>query len=392
MIVACPAQIDGVTGRQPTVVAAVAVPQSEALKTESGSACSKHHRGTTMEHYAGIDVSLESASLCVVDATGRIIREAKVASEPEVLIGWFRSLRLEVTRIGLEAGPLSQWLYAGMREAGLPVELLETRHVRNAFKAMPVKTDRKDARGIAQLIRLGWFRPVHCKSLPAQEVRALLTARKLLQTKNHDVEMCLRGVLRGFGLKVGKTTPRTFVSRIRELVDGHATLSVVAESLIAARATLFGQWQQLEKRLRSLARQDGRVRLLMTAPGVGTIVALTYASAIDDPARFRSSKTVGALFGLTPRKYQSGETDVTGRISKIGDGGVRTALYEAANVILTRPVKGSTLKSWGMRLAARAGMRKAKVALARKLAVVLHRMLADGTSFLADKAAAAVTR
>src|ERR1700736_5472132 len=364
----------------------------ELETTESGWACSKHHRGTTMEHYAGIDVSLESASLCVVDATGRIVREAKVASEPEILIGWFRGLGLAMTRIGLEAGPLSQWLYAGMREAGLTVELLETRHVRDAFKAMPVKTDRKDARGIAQLMRLGWFRPVHCKSLPAQETRALLTTRKLLQSKNHDVEMSLRGVLRGFGLKVGPTTPRTFTGRIRELVAGHPTLSTVAEALLAARSTLFEQWQKLEKRLRSLAREDGRVRRVMTAPGVGTIVALTYVSAIDDPARFRSSKAVGAHFGLTPKKYQSGETDVTGRISKIGDGGVRTALYEAANVILTRPVKGSTLKSWGMRLAARTGMRKAKVALARKLAVVLHRMLADGTSFLANKAAAAVAR
>jgi len=273
----------------------------------------------------------------------------------------------------------------------LAVELLETRHVRDAFKAMPVKTDRKDARGIAQLMRLGWFRSVHCKSLPAQEVRALLTARKLLQTKNHDVEMSLRGVLRGFGLKVGPTTPRTFAARIRVLVAGHPTLSTVAEALLAARSTLFEQWQQLEKRLRSLAREDHRVRLLITAPGVGAIVGLTYVSAIDDPSRFRSSKAVGAHFGLTPKKYQSGETDVTGRISKIG-GGVRTALYEAANVILTRPVKGSTLKSWGMRLAARAGMRKAKVALARKLAVVLHRMLADGTEFLGDKAAAAVAR
>src|ERR1700682_6158213 len=295
-----------------------------------------------MEHYAGIAVSLERASLCVVDATGRIVREAKVASEPEILIGWFRGLGLAMTRIGLEAGPLSQWLYAGIREAGLAVELLETRHVRGAFKAMPVKTDRNDARGIAQLMRLGWFRPVHCKSLPAQEVRALLTARKLLQTKNHDVEMSLRGVLRGFGLKVGRTTPRTFVSRIRELVAGHATLSTVAETLLAARGTLFEQWQELEKRLRSLAREDRRVRLLMTAPGVGMIVALTFVSAIDDPGRFKSSKAVGALFGLTPRKYQSGETGVTGRISTGGEGGVRTALYEAANVILTRPVKGST--------------------------------------------------
>jgi transposase len=196
-------------------------------------------------------------------------------------------------------------------------------------------------------MRLGWFRPVHCKSLPAQEVRALLTARKPLQSKNYDVEMSLRGVLRGFGLKVGPTTPRTFANRIRELVAGHATLSTIAEALLTARGTLFEQWQKLEKRLRSLAREDCRVRLLMTAPGVGPIVGLTYASAIGHPGRFRSSKAVGAHFGLTPKKYQSGETDVTGHISKIGDGGVRTALYEAANVILTRPVKGSTLKSWG---------------------------------------------
>jgi transposase len=342
-----------------------------------------------MDHFAGIDVSLELSSVCVVDATGRVVREAKVASEPEALIAWFGELGLELVRVGLEAGPLSQWLYAAMREAGLAVELLETRHVRNAFKAMPVKTDRKDARGIAQLLRLGWFRSVHCKSLPAQETRALLTARKLLQGKHHDVEMSLRGVLRGFGLKVGPTTARGFAARIRELVEGHPTLAAIAEALLTAREALGGQLQGLERRLRALAREDERARLLMTTPGVGVIVALTFASAIDDPSRFRSSKAVGAHFGLTPKKYQSGETDVTGRISKIGDASVRTALYEAANTILTRPVKGSTLKSWAARLAVRAGMRKAKVALARKLAVVLHRMLADGTPFAAERAAVA---
>jgi transposase len=343
----------------------------------------------TMEHYAGIDVSLDLSSLCVVDATGRIIREAKVASEPEALITWFRELGLALTRIGLEAGPLSQWLYATMRDAGFPVELLETRHVRDAFRAMPVKTDRNDARGIAQLMRLGWFRPVHCKSVAAQETRALLTARKLLQTKHHDVGLSLRGILRGFGLKVGPTTERSFAGRVRELVADHPTLTTVAEALLAARAALGEQLRQMDKHLRDQAREDQRARLLMTAPGVGVIVALTFVSAIDDPGRFRSSKAVGAYFGLTPRKYQSGETDVTGRISKIGDATVRTVLYEAANIILTRPVKGSALKSWAARLAARAGMCKAKVALARKLAVVLHRILADGTPFAASKAAAA---
>src|SRR3974390_3390656 len=204
-----------------------------------------------MENYAGIDVSLESASLCVVDAKGRNVREAKVASEPETLIEWFRGLGIAMMRIGLEAGPLSQWLYAGMRDAGLAVELLETRHVRDAFKAMPVKTDRKDARGIAQLMRLGWFRPVHCKSLPAQEVRTLLTARKLLQGKTHDVEMSLRGVLRGFGLKVGPTTPRTYAPRVRALVDGHVVLEAIAAALLKAREVLVEELRGLERRVRA---------------------------------------------------------------------------------------------------------------------------------------------
>lgn len=341
-----------------------------------------------MEHYAGIDVSLESSSVCVIDATGRVVREGKVASELETLIAWLRQSDVDLARIGLEAGPLSQWLHAGLREVGFMTELLETRHVRTAFKTMPVKTDRKDARGIAQLMRLGWFRPVHCKSMAAQELRAVLTARKLIQGKLHDVQMSLRGILRGFGLKVGPTTQRTFADRIRELVVGHPTLQMIAEALLSASDELGRQLGQFEVQVRSLARRDTRARLLMSTPGVGAIVALTYVAAIDDPTRFRSSRMVGAHFGLTPKKYQSGEIDVTGRISKIGDASVRVALYEAANVILTRPVKGSRLKSWAMRVAARAGMRKAKVALARKLAVVLHRMLASGTAFDATMAAA----
>ena len=335
-----------------------------------------------MEHYAGIDVSLECSSLCVVDATGKIEREAKVASDPEALIAWFGSLGLKVVRIGLEAGPLSQWLYAAMKQAGLAVELLETRHVRRAFETMLVKSDRNDARGIAQLMRLGWFRPVHCKSLPAQEVRALLTARKLVQSKLQDTENSLRGILRGFGLKVGKTTPARFAGRIRDLVAGHPSLEVIAQAMLAVHAVLQREFKGLEKRVRLLARSDPSTRLLMTTPGVGAIVALTYASAIDDPARFRSSKQVGAHFGLTPKRYQSGQTDYTGRISKIGDAAVRTALYEAAHVMLTKPLKGCTeLKSWAMRIAKRAGMSKAKVALARRLGVIMHRMLVDRTSF-----------
>jgi transposase len=233
-------------------------------------------------------------------------------------------------------------------------------------------------------MRLGWFKPVHCKSLAAQETRAVLTARRLLQAKLHDVEMSVRGVLRGFGLKVGRTTPKTFAARVRELVAGHPTLELVVEALLTARAALAQEFARLDRRVRSMARVDRTAKLLMSVPGVGAIVALTYSAAVDDPARFRSSKSAGAHFGLTPKKYQSGETDITGRISKIGDKEVRCALYEAAHVMLTRPTRGSQLKRWGLAVAKRAGMRKAKVALARRLAVVLHRMLADGAPFNPD--------
>jgi len=258
-----------------------------------------------MNHYAGIDVSLEESCVCAIDATGKIVREGKVPSEPGALIAWFLNLGVELTRIGLEAGPLSQWLYAGMQQAGLAVELLETRHVRNAFKIMPVKTDRKDARGIAELIRLGWFRPVHCKSMEAQETRAILTARKLVQKELLETESSLRGILRGFGLKVGKVTARLFEGRIRELVVGHPSLEKIADALLSVRRTLQREFDGFEKRLRAMARTDTRARLLMTTPGVGIIVALTFVSAIDDPSRFKSSKAVGALFGLTPTRYQS---------------------------------------------------------------------------------------
>jgi transposase len=340
-----------------------------------------------MKHYAGIDVSLECSSVCVVDAEGGIVREAKVLSEPDALIAWFAAFGAPLERIGLEAGPLSQWLYAAMSNAGLAVELLETRHVRTAFKTMPVKTDKKDARGIAQLMRLGWFRPVWCKSLAAQEVRAVLTARKLLQGKVHDVEMSLRGILRGFGLKVGATTPRTYTARVQALALGHPTLEGIVEALLKARDIMAAELRGFERRVQAMARQDERTRRLMTTPGVGVVVALTFVAAIDEAGRFGSSRMVPAHFGLTPRKYQSGETDYTGRISKIGDVSVRTALYEAAHIILTRPVKGSDLKTWGLGVARRAGLRKASVALARKLAVVLHRMLRDQTEFVTHRTA-----
>jgi transposase len=338
-----------------------------------------------MECYAGIDVSLKGSSICVVDATGKIVRETKVPSEPEPLVAFFRQLGRPLTRIGLEAGPLSQWLHAGLTRAGFEVVLLETRQVKAALSAMVVKTDRKDARGIAQLLRMGWFRPVHCKSLPAQETRALLAGRKLLQSKLLDLEFSIRGILRGFGLKVGPVSKGRFVARIRELTSGQPMLERVIEPMLRAREV----FHTLHRAMLDLVRNNSLCRRLMTVPGVGAVVAITFTTAIDDPARFRRSRAVGAHFGLTPKEYQSGETDVTGGISKVGDGTVRVALYEAANVILTRSSRFSALKRWAMEVAKRRGMKRATVALARQLAVVLHRMWLDGSEFRFGKEEAA---
>ncbi len=334
-----------------------------------------------MEHYAGIDVSLELSSVCVVDAQGKIVKETKVSSEPEALVSFFKGLGFPMKRIGLEAGPLSQWLHAGLTQAGFETVLLETRHVKAALSAMTVKTDRKDARGIAQLLRMGWFRAVHAKSIGSQEVRALLVARKQLLGRLIDVELSIRGILRGFGLKVGPVTRKEFEARIRELVMGQATLERIADAMLSARAALKAEYEKLHKAVLAIVREDAVCRRLMTVPSVGPLVAITYKSAMDDPNRIVKSKAAGALFGLTPKKYQSGEKDVTGGITRTGDEMVRTALYEAANVLLSRITRFSKLKRWGMDVAKRRGSKRAKVALARKIAVILHRMWVDGTTY-----------
>ncbi len=292
-----------------------------------------------MDHFAGIDVSLEQSSVCVVDAAGKIIREAKVASEPEALVVFFREFGIEVSRIGLEAGPLSQWLRAGLVAAGFDVVLLETRHVKAALSAMIVKTDRKDARGVAQLLRMGWFRPVHAKSPGAQEIRALLVARKLLQAKLLDIEFSIRGILRGFGLKMGEVRRSRFAERVRELVAGHAMLERLSEPMLRARETLRTEYGRLHREILAIVKPDAVCRRLMTVPGVGALVAITFKSAVDDPARFAKSRAVGAHFGLTPKKYQSGETDVSGGISRVGDAMVRATLYEAAHIMLSRTTR-----------------------------------------------------
>jgi len=333
-----------------------------------------------MDHFAGLDVSVKETSVCIVDDTGRIVREVKVASEPDALLQVLSKPAYHFKRIGLEAGPLSQWLFSALAEAGLPVICVETRHMRAVLKAQINKTDRNDARGIAQMMRAGLYRVVHVKTLRSQKLRMLLTHRKLLQSKAIAIENDLRGTLRNFGLKVGIVGRVKFEARIKELVENLPDLTVMVEPLLVVRRVLREQLGILHRRLLAIVRNDEVCRRLMTTPGVGPVVALTYRATIDVPARFRTSKAVGAVFGLTPSKYQSGEINRTGAISRCGDPMMRVMLYEAAQSML-RSAKWSWLKAWAMKIARHRGMKKAIVALARRLAVIMHRIWVDGTEF-----------
>jgi transposase len=342
-----------------------------------------------MAHFAGLDVSVAETSICIVDDHGKIVRERKVPTEPEAIIEALNGSGQACERIGLEAGPLSQWLYGELAEASLPVICIETRHIRAVLEAQINKTDRNDARGIAQMMRVGLFRPVHVKTLQSQQRRMLLTTRKLLQSKMIDLENDLRGTLKNFGFKVGKIGAAGFEARVRELVDGHPTLRAMVIPVLVARTALREQFKVLHALLLRLVRHDRACRLLMTAPGVGPVAAMTFRATVDVPARFRKSKAIGAHFGLTPRKHQSGEMDRTGRISKRGDRMVRTALFEAAQAVMIRLTRWCTLKAWGMKIARKRGLRRAIVAVARRLGVILHRMWASGTAYRWVQAATA---
>ena len=287
-----------------------------------------------MDHFAGLDVSVKDTSVCIVDGTGKIVREVKVASEPAALLPVLTSPTYHFKRIGLEAGPLSQWLYRALAEAGLPAICVETRHMRAMLKVQINKTDRNDARGMAQMMRAGLYRPVHVKTLRSQKLRMLLTHRKLLQSKAIAIENDLRGTLRNFGLKVGMVGKLKFETRIKELVENLPDLAVLVEPLLVVRRVLREQLVILHRRLLAIVRDDEVCRRLMTTPGVGPVVALTYRATIDVPARFRKSKSVGAVFGLTCAKYQSGESERSGRISRCGDEMMRVMLYEAAQAML----------------------------------------------------------
>lgn len=334
-----------------------------------------------MEHFVGLDVSLKLTAICVVDRAGSVIREGVVDSAPETIAEFVTSNAPNVVRIGLEAGPTATWLWTELKQLGLPVICIDARHAKAVLKMQINKSDRNDAAGIARIMQTGWFKEVRVKDLDSHYIKALLASRALLVKIKRDLENQVRGLLKNLGLVIGRAKLNVFAVRAEELIERRPELMAAVKPLLDARNAIEQQVDDLDRKVMRLARNDAQVRRFMTAPGVGPITALCFLATIDDPTRFKRSRSVGAYVGLTTRRYASGETDWTGRISKWGDKMLRSYLYEAANVLLTRVAKWSTLKAWGIRLAKRSGLRKAKVAVARKLAVILHRMWIEGTEF-----------
>jgi transposase len=340
-----------------------------------------------MGTYVGLDVSLKETSVCILRDDGTCVFEGKVASEPRSIARLIRKQAPDAVRVGLESGPTSAWLTHALTAEGLPTVCLDARHAQAVLSVRPNKSDPGDARGLAEMVRVGWFRAVQVKSMTSHERRALLIARHQLVGMRVQMDNQVRGILKTFGLFVGECHGQ-IGQRVRTLAKGRPELDGVVTAMLVVRDSLVQQIAELDRVIRRLVKGDDTVRRLMSVPGVGPVVSLAFMSTIDDPQRFSRARDVGAYLGLTPKRYQSGELDLAGRISKCGDGFMRTCLYEAAGVLLTKVKRWSALKAWGVRLMKRVGAKKAKVAVARKLAIILFCMWKDGTEFQWTKAAA----
>lgn len=342
-----------------------------------------------MRIFAGLDVALNSTSLCLVDETGTIILEATVETTPQAICTALKPYRANLQQLGHETGSLAPWLHKELKARGLPVVCLEAAHARAALSAMRNKTDRNDARGLAHILRTGWYRSVHIKSDESYLLRLLLTARRNIKRKFLDIENTIRHSLKAFGIRLANISRGRFEAEVRAQLADDPVLTGMIDSLLIVRAALWQQYCKMHKLLIKVVGRDEVCRRFTRVPGVGPVAALTFYASVDDPARFRKSRTVGAHFGLTPKRWQSGSSiDQPGSISKKGDGEVRTALFEAANALLTLTRKASPLKSWGKKIAKKRGHRAACVAVARKLAIILHAMWRDGSEFRSSNATA----
>ena len=334
-----------------------------------------------MTQYVGLDVSMKETKLHVLDEAGKRVWRGQCATDPAAIAAVLRRYAPSAVRIGLETGPLTTWLWTELTAEGLPMICLDARHAKRALDMKVNKTDANDAEGLAHLVRAGWYREVRAKGRNAMLAKALISARRQLLVTSLTLENQIRGILKTFGRIVAKGTAGLFEQNVRGLIADDAEIAAVILPLLQARQLTRNKCAALDRRLIALVRANATCRMLMSMPGIGPITAIAYAAAIETADTFTHSRAVGAWLGLTPRRFQSGEVDYGGHISRRGDGQLRALLYEAASVLLTRVRAKSGLRSWGLKLRKRLGFKRAATALARKMAVILHAIWKSGTPF-----------
>ena len=335
-----------------------------------------------MTIYAGLDVSDKTTHICVVTSEGVVIRRDVVASDPDVLAKWLKRHYPGLVRVVLETGPLSAFLFHGLEERGVPVICICARHAKGVLSTRVNKSDPHDAEGLAQLARTGWFKAVRIKGEATHIARAQLKIREQLVRSRVVMANQLRGLLKLFGLRMGSvTTPGKRAERLAALFIQRPELKAVMQPLVESLEALETQIVRSTRLLAATAAADPVAMRLMSVPGVGPVTALIFKSSIEDPFRFARGEDAGAFAGLVPRRSQSGTRDYKGRISKAGDPMLRHALYEAANSLLVRVKRPCALQAWGKALAETKGPKRARVALARKLAILLHRLWQSESEF-----------
>ena len=342
-----------------------------------------------MDYFCGLDVSMDETAICVVDDKGAVHLQATAPTDPQAICEALRAFLPRLRRVGHEAGALSPWLHPELLKLGLPAVCLETQHVRAAMSAQRNKTDAADALGLAHIMRTGWFRRAHIKTENCYRLRLLLVQRRALKRKVLDLENTIRHSLKAFGIRLKGAGRAGFDMAVRTAAADDALTAELMDAMLLARAALWKQYTRLHDLVVKFVARDELCRRFMAIPGVGPVTALSFKTAIDDPSRFRRSRDVAAYFGLTSRRWQSGSSiDVQGRISKAGDADVRRALYEAASALMTRFKGKDKVLAWGRTIAKRSCHRKATVAVARKLAVIMHAMWVNGTFYVGDHDAA----
>lgn len=341
-----------------------------------------------MEQFIGLDVSLKDTFISVREDSKRIWR-GKCPSDPKLIAEVIRKRAPETKRVVFETGPLSVWFYHALTAEGVPAICIDARHAKAALDMAPNKTDLNDADGLAHIGEVGFYREVRVKSFDSMLIRTLVAARTQMLKATTQMSNQIRGLMKTFGLVVPKGVGRVFEGHVRSLLASNAGLEQILLPVIEAWRSMRARTAELSKQLVASARASEKCQLLTSIPGVGAVTASSFVAAIEDPANFAKSRSVGAWLGLTTRRYQSGEVDYDGHISRRGDNHLRGLLYEAATVILTRTMADSALRTWGLKLKAKIGFKRAAVAVARKLAVIMHTMLKSGELFDRSVAAAA---